>query len=94
MPFRSKEPENTVTVDARQLDALIKQNAELKADIGALVGVFKGFAGLFSGKGGVMTIIPVITRLISNKSEMEKISHIVPIIDKYTETNIDENAEK
>lgn len=83
--------ENMVLVNKDQLQALIGQNQELKGDIIALVGVFAGFAGLFTGKANAMSIIPVITKIVKNKSEMEKLAYIVPIIEKYTVTNVEES---
>jgi hypothetical protein len=79
-----------VLVSKDQLTELINQNAEYKGDIIALVNVFKGFADLLSGKKNVMSIIPVITKLMSDESQLAKFAHIIPILDKYTENNVKE----
>lgn len=77
-------PENMVMVPEDQLKALIAQNQQLKSDIGQLVGVLQGFSTLFSGKTSLAGLIPVITKLLNDKSKLEAMSGIVPIIDKYT----------
>jgi hypothetical protein len=41
------------------------------------------FAGLFEGKG-VMSVIPVITKMMKDKTKMAELSGIVRVIDKYT----------
>lgn len=79
-----------VLVSKDQLTELINQNQEYKSDIIALVNVFKGFADLLSGKKNVMSIIPVITKLMKDESQLEKFAHIIPILDKYTENHVKE----
>lgn len=81
------ELDNMVLVDRNSLNALIEQNNVLRKDVIALVNVFKAFAGLFTGKVTVISIVPAITRIINNKTELEKLSLIIPIIEKYTENH-------
>ncbi|RFZ84779.1 hypothetical protein DYU05_04005 [Mucilaginibacter terrenus] len=77
------EPVETVTVPANQLQALIEQNAEIKADILILVNVLNGLQGLFSGKASLMSIVPVITKLINDQRKLKELSAIVPVLEKY-----------
>ena len=71
-------------VNRDQLNLLIVQVCEYKADIVALVNVFQSFAGLFSGKTGLLGILPVITRLVNDPTTGDKVAHLMPIIEKYT----------
>jgi len=73
-----------VSVNGYQLQQLITENQELKSDVIALVNVFQSFSGLFTGNSNMMSLIPVITKLLSNKSRLDEIANIVPIIEKYT----------
>lgn len=81
-------PENevkTVPVPEHQLEQLLAQLDEYKIDIVALVSVFKQFETLFSGKASMVSVIPVVTKLLSNKNAMAELAHIVPIIEKYSQ---------
>ena len=80
-----------VIISKTDMQAIIDKINEQKEDIIALVSVFSQFSGLFSGNSTVMSIVPVIMKLMSDKSAMEKFSAIVPIIDKYTQRNHGEN---
>jgi hypothetical protein len=73
-----------VPVPEDQLQQLIAQNAEYKADIITLVSTFNGLEALFSGGGsGLLSIIPVVTKLIKDPERMKQIGAIVPIMNKY-----------
>lgn len=76
-----------VLVDKSQLQALIAQNQELRTDATAMANLFKVFSGLFTGKVSVMSIIPAITKIMNDKKQLEKLSTIIPIIEKYTEND-------
>lgn len=82
--------ENNEIVPRDQLHELLVQMAEYKEDIVALVNVFRGFAGLFDGKG-IMSVVPVITKMMKDKNKMAELSGIVQIIDKYTQKTIENN---
>lgn len=77
------DPKSIVFVNEDQLNILVSQNQELKADVIALVGVFGIFTGLLTG-GGFGQIIKVLPKLLADKEKMASISLIVPIIEKYT----------
>ena len=73
----------TTVVNAADLQSLIAQLQEYKSDITTLVTVFNGLQSLFSGKGGLMSIVPVITRLLNDKNKMNELAAIVPVMEKY-----------
>lgn len=85
-------PEGFVLVNIDQLNALVMQNNELKADVISLINVFASFSGLFSGKGNIMSLVPVITKMLNDKKSMAQIADIVPIIEKYTANTADGKA--
>ena len=94
-PLRETMPELKetpyVSVDRKELQALIQQNETLKCEIGVFVSVFDGLQTLFSGNVNMFSIIPVVTKLMGDKDKMKQLSAIVPIMEKYkvkpTETN-------
>ncbi|MBD1364393.1 hypothetical protein IDJ77_11290 [Mucilaginibacter sp. ZT4R22] len=73
----------TTTVNTDDLQKLIAQCEEYKADIITLVSTFNGLEALFSGGGGLMSIIPVVTNLIKDPERMKQIAAIVPVMNKY-----------
>lgn len=89
--YKYLDLENNVLVNREQFAQLLAQTAEYKVDILELVNVFQAFAGLFSG-GGVMSAVPVITKLMKDKTQMAKLSGVVTVIDKYTVKNSENNG--
>jgi hypothetical protein len=72
-----------ISIPEDQLQQLIQDCQEYKADIITLVSVFNGLQSLFSGKGGLFSIVPVITKLLNDPAKMAELSAIVPVMDKY-----------
>lgn len=72
-----------VTVDEKQLNELMDQNITMKTEIGLLVGLFKNFEGLISGKANIMSLTIMLPKLIGNPEISAQIDAIQPIIEKY-----------
>ncbi|WP_113636082.1 hypothetical protein [Nubsella zeaxanthinifaciens] len=72
-----------VTVDEKQLNELMDQNITMKTEIGLLVGLFKNFEGLISGKANIMSLTMMLPKLIGNPKISAQIEAIQPIIEKY-----------
>lgn len=72
-------------VDKAQLTQLITQNATMKTEIGQLVGLFKNFEGLITGKS-ITSLMLTLPKLINNPVISEQIALVEPIIKKYTKT--------
>ena len=72
-----------VTVDEKQLNELMDQNITMKTEIGLLVGLFKNFEGLISGKANIMSLTMILPKLIGNPEISAQIDAIQPIIEKY-----------
>jgi hypothetical protein len=75
-----------VTVDENQLNELMDQNVTMKTEIGLLVGLFKNFEGLISGKANIMSLTMMLPKLIGNPEISAQIEAIQPIIEKYAKT--------
>lgn len=72
-----------VTLSKEQFDQLISQLQERNADLIALANTFHSITSLFSGKSGALQMTGTIMKLITDKNQLEKFQHIVPIIEKY-----------
>lgn len=68
-----------------ELAELVEQNMAMKTEIGQLIGLFKNFEGLLSGKTGAMGLIALIPKLINSPEIKNQIEAIYPIIEKYSE---------
>ena len=73
-------------VNSAELNELLDQNVTMKTEIGQLVGLFKNFEGLISGKGGMGSLMLTIPKLLNNPQVNAQIAAIQPILEKYTTT--------
>ncbi|TKB96861.1 hypothetical protein [Pedobacter cryophilus] len=75
--------DENVLINRENLKALIQQNADLKNEVGQLVGVFKTFSGLFSGKINMLKLPGIIMSLTKDEKTLDQFKHVLPIIEKY-----------
>lgn len=73
-------------VSSSELNDLIDQNITMKTEIGLLVGLFKNFEGLISGKTNITSLMLTLPKLIGNPAISAQIDAIQPIIEKYAKT--------
>lgn len=78
---------NYATVDKDQLQTLTERMLQLKSDIVALVTVFNSFSGLLKGNAGPLAIGSAIMKLMKDDTAKEKLLAVIPVIERYTETN-------
>ena len=71
-------------VEKSDLDVLMAQNLAMKTEIGQLIGLFKNFEGLLSGKGGPLALVSLIPKLLNSPEIRQQIEQIYPIIEKYS----------
>jgi hypothetical protein len=75
-----------VQIPKEQLNQLVDRLKEYEHDILALVNVLGSVTGLFSGKStNIMSLIPVITKILNDPSKLDMFKEIGPILDKYTQ---------
>lgn len=83
LPEDFEYEENTVFVDATELNDLVQQNRDLKIEVGKMVGLFQHFTGLFTGSN-IMAIAMKIPSLIKDAAIKDQVAQVLPIIEKYT----------
>jgi hypothetical protein len=71
-------------VNTAELDTIIQQNADLKADMGTVVNVLQSIVGLFTGKVSPFSIPMYIGKIMANPGQMDAIKGLTQIIEKYT----------
>lgn len=72
-----------VLIPREQYEQLLALLAEYQEDLVKIVTIFGSIAAMFSGKTSALSMLPVITRMLSNPEQLERFKEILPIFEKY-----------